>query len=63
MKFLSWPKGILLLWAPFAPVKDARFLTGLHAYEGRFIHVSPGIGNLHGLRFNVRPEVSVLNLR
>lgn len=47
---------------PFAPVKDMRFVNGLYPYEGRFLHVSPGVGNLHGIRFNCRPEISVLDV-
>lgn len=47
---------------PFAPVRDKRFVNGLYPYEGRFLHVSPGVGNLHGIRFNCRPEISVLEL-
>jgi predicted MPP superfamily phosphohydrolase len=47
---------------PFAPVKDKRFVNGLYPYEGRLLHISPGVGNLHGMRFNCRPEISVLDL-
>jgi predicted MPP superfamily phosphohydrolase len=47
---------------PFAPVNDKRFVNGLYPYEGRLLHVSPGVGNLHGMRFNCRPEISVLDL-
>lgn len=48
--------------APFAPVRDKRFLHGLYAWEKRWIHVTSGVGNLHGIRFNCRPEISVLTL-
>jgi uncharacterized protein len=53
---------IVLPWfgAPFAPVLDHRFVHGLHPWDGRQIHVTSGVGNLHGLRFNCRPEVSLL---
>lgn len=27
------------------------------------IHVSPGVGNVGGMRINCRPEISVLDLR
>jgi predicted MPP superfamily phosphohydrolase len=47
---------------PFAPVKDHRYVEGLHSWEQRWIHITRGVGNLHGLRFNCRPEVSVLTL-
>ncbi len=47
---------------PFAPVRDHRFVEGLHQWEQRWIHITRGVGNLHGLRFNCRPEVSLLTL-
>lgn len=47
---------------PFAPVKDHRFVEGLHEWKNRLIHVTRGVGNLHGLRFNCRPEVSLLEV-
>ena len=51
-----------LLGTPFAPVRDKRFVEGLHRWEDRLIHITRGVGNLHGLRFNCRPEVSLLEL-
>jgi predicted MPP superfamily phosphohydrolase len=51
------------LWgAPYAPVRDKRFLAGLYPWEQRWLHVSTGVGNLHGGRFNCRPEINVLTL-
>jgi predicted MPP superfamily phosphohydrolase len=47
---------------PFAPVQDKKFVQGLHRWEGRWVHITRGVGNLHGLRFNCRPEVSLLSL-
>ena len=47
---------------PFAPVADKRFVRGLHRWEERWIHITKGVGSLHGLRFNCPPEVSVLTL-
>jgi len=44
----------------FAPVVDKRYVSGLKAWEGRQIFVSRGVGNLAGVRFRCRPEVSVL---
>ena len=49
-----------LIGAPFAPVKDHRYLEGLHEWEDRLIHITRGVGNLHGMRFNCRPEISLL---
>ena len=31
-------------------------------WEDRWLHVSKGVGNLHGLRFNCRPEICLLTL-
>ena len=49
-----------LLGTPFAPVEDHRFVEGLHEWKGRLIHITRGVGNLHGVRFNCRPEISLL---
>jgi len=51
-----------LIGTPFAPVKDKRFVRGLHSWEGRWIHVTKGVGNVHGMRFNCRPEISLITL-
>lgn len=52
----------LIDYRPFLPIRDARFAEGLHNWAGRQIHVTRGVGNLHGMRFNCRPEISVLEL-
>jgi len=46
----------------FAPVKDKRYVAGLKPWEGRQIFVTRGVGNIDGVRFRCRPEVSVLDL-
>lgn len=51
-----------ILGTPFAPVKDKRYVEGLKPWRDRLIHVSKGVGNLHGMRFNCRPEVSLLRV-
>src|SRR5205085_292142 len=43
---------IPLLGTPFAPVVDKRYVAGLKPWRDRWIHVTKGVGNLHGLRFN-----------
>lgn len=48
--------------APFAPVLDKQYFAGLYPLGKRYLHVTTGIGNLYGLRFNCRPEISVLHL-
>ena len=50
-------------YTPFAPVKDTSMVEGLHNWHGRLIHVTRGVGNLHGLRFNCRPQVSILEAK
>jgi predicted MPP superfamily phosphohydrolase len=51
-----------LIGTPFAPVQDKRYVKGLHRWNGRWIHITKGVGNLLGVRFNCRPEVSLLTL-
>lgn len=51
-----------ILGTPFAPVRDQAFVRGLHRWKERWIYITKGVGNLYGLRFNCRPEVSVLDL-
>ena len=38
------------------------FISGLHRWENRWLHVSKGVGCLFGVRFNCRPEISLLTL-
>jgi predicted MPP superfamily phosphohydrolase len=47
---------------PFAPVKDMNYVDDLRPWRDRWIHVTRGVGNLHGVRLNCRPEVSVVTL-
>ncbi len=53
---------IPLAGAPFAPVRDRRFIEGLHLWRGRWLHITRGVGNVRGVRINCRPEVSLLDL-
>ncbi len=48
--------------APIAPVRDMRYVEGLHQWDERWLHVSRGIGNVYGFRINCRPQVSILDL-
>lgn len=50
------------LGTPFAPVIDKRFVEGVYRWQERWIHITRGVGNLHGVRFNCPPEVSLLTL-
>lgn len=47
---------------PFAPVIDKRYVSGLHRWRDRWLYITRGVGNLHGVRFNCRPEISVLDV-
>ncbi|MEO0452944.1 MAG: phosphodiesterase YaeI [Verrucomicrobiota bacterium] len=47
---------------PFLPVKDKSFPEGILSWGDKHIHITRGIGNLHGMRFNCRPEISILNV-
>lgn len=51
-----------VIGSPFAPVRDKRFVRDLHRWENRWLHVSAGVGNLHGVRFGCRPEINVLEI-
>jgi predicted MPP superfamily phosphohydrolase len=53
---------LVFFGTPFAPVRDRRFVRGLHQWNGRWIHVTAGVGNLHGVRFNCRPDIALLTL-
>ena len=47
----------------FAPVTDKRYVEDLKPWGERQIHVSRGVGNVKGVRFRCRPEVTLLELR
>jgi predicted MPP superfamily phosphohydrolase len=47
---------------PFAPVRDQRFVAGLHRWNERWIHVTKGVGSVFGMRINCPPEISCLTL-
>lgn len=51
-----------LLGTPFAPVHDKRYVRDLHQIADRWLHISTGVGCLHSVRFNCRPEISLLTL-
>jgi uncharacterized protein len=48
--------------ACYAPVRDKAFIAGLNRWNDRQIFVTRGVGNLGGIRFRCRPEVSTLHL-
>ena len=46
----------------YAPVVDKRYVEGLKPWGAHQIHVSRGVGNVMGIRFRCRPEVTLLEL-
>ena len=52
--------GLPFIGAALAPVRDKRYLGGVYRYAERWLHVSRGVGNLHGVRLFCRPEISLL---
>lgn len=46
----------------FVPVRDKNFIAGLKHWNSRYIYISRGVGNLGGIRWNCRPEVTMLEL-
>lgn len=46
----------------YAPVRDKRFVAGLRGWNDKQIYVSRGVGNLMSVRFQCRPEVTILDL-
>jgi len=52
----------VLDWRPFLPVRDHSCAEGLWTQGTQHVHVTRGVGNLHGMRFNCRPEISVLSV-
>lgn len=45
---------------PILPVTDKKYIAGLYPWEGRWIHITKGVGG--GIRFNCPPEISLLTL-
>lgn len=48
--------------APIVPVQDTRYVAGLGTWSDRQIFVTRGVGTLHQIRFNCRPEIAMLEL-
>lgn len=44
------------------PIQDRRFAEGLRRWEGRWVYVTRGVGNLLGIRFLCPPEITLLTL-
>lgn len=47
---------------PFAPVRDKRYVRGLHSWKNHWLHITKGVGSLRNMRLNCFPEISVVEL-
>lgn len=47
---------------PFAPVKDKRFVRGLHQWENHWLHITKGVASMGNMRLNCFPEISMVEL-
>ena len=48
---------------PILPVKNKRYDAGeIDLNDGRILYINRALGNLHQVRFNVRPEITVFEL-
>ncbi len=47
---------------PFAPVRDKRYVRGLHKWKNHWLHITKGVGSLRNMRLNCFPEISVVEL-
>ncbi|UAM99283.1 metallophosphoesterase [Polaribacter litorisediminis] len=48
---------------PILPVKNKEYIAGeITLKEGRTLYINRALGNLHQIRFNVRPEITVFKL-
>ena len=52
-----------ILGTPFGSVRDRRFLEGLHQWSGRRLYVNRGLGNLRGVRFYCRPQITAIDVK
>lgn len=48
---------------PLLPVKNKRYSAGeINLNDGRTLYINRALGNLHQIRFNVRPEITIFKL-
>jgi len=48
---------------PILPVENKRYSAGeFDLYDGRTLYINRALGNLHQVRFNVRPEITIFKL-
>lgn len=49
-------------WAPILPLEDRSMVEGIYDWKGRKIHITRGVGCLHGIRLFCPPEISLVDL-
>ena len=47
---------------PFAPIRDKRYVRGLHRWSNHWLHITKGVGSMWNMRLNCFPEISVVEL-
>jgi predicted MPP superfamily phosphohydrolase len=48
---------------PMLPVKNKKYSAGkIDLNDGRILYINRALGNLHQIRFNVRPEITIFTL-
>ena len=47
---------------PFAPIRDKRYVRGLHRWNNHWLHITKGVGSMWNMRLNCFPEISVVDL-
>jgi predicted MPP superfamily phosphohydrolase len=48
---------------PLLPVKNKRYSSGeIDLHDGRTLYINRALGNIHQVRFNVRPEITLFEL-
>lgn len=53
-----------LLGPPIIPVNNRRYTSGeFDLYDGRRLYINRGLGYLHRVRFNARPEITFFTMR
>lgn len=55
--------NIPLVGPPILPILDRAYYAGLYEWQGRRVYITRGVGGVYGgIRFNCRPEVTILDL-
>jgi predicted MPP superfamily phosphohydrolase len=56
--------SIPFIGPPIIPVRNKRYTSGeFDLHDGRMLYINRGLGYLHRVRFNARPEITVFEMR